>query len=267
MLNRMRDLVKRLELPQEPDEQDVVYRIIDEEQNAVEVTAAQYTRWRLLNDVSQLAIVGRDVIRDVRVYTTFSIMPEDRGYKPFGTSAVNLSTLEPLSMYGQRYDTWQQAEVGHRQVVERIRRDFAAVSGTAPDDPAPSFVVLAVSQSLDEALASAFQVRAASDSLATISTPLLMSDGSHIDVDVAQVDDGFALSFPSEGSELSWEDLAERLDSGRSADLCRLFGVTASPNGLSCSAAAPEQLGVAVVNLAQAVATASFALPKSDDNP
>ena len=40
MLNRFRDLVKRLELPD--DELDTVYRIIDNNYQTVEVTAAQY---------------------------------------------------------------------------------------------------------------------------------------------------------------------------------------------------------------------------------
>ena len=111
MLNRFRDFVKRLELPQE-EEGEVVYRIIDDDLNAVEVTAAQYGIWRLQHDVTKRAIVGQDSVESVMVRTTFSIMPENRGYKPFGTSAYEVSTFEPLTQYTQRYDTWQEAEQG-----------------------------------------------------------------------------------------------------------------------------------------------------------
>ena len=93
MLNRFRDFVKRLELPQEDD---VVYRIIDDNSNAVEVTQAQYAMWRMQHDVTKRAVVGEDTVENVMVRTTFSIMPEHRGYKPFGTSAFEIAFFDPL---------------------------------------------------------------------------------------------------------------------------------------------------------------------------
>ena len=110
MLNRFRDLVKRLELPD--DERDIVYRIIDNNYQTVEVTAAQYGNWRMQNDVVQKAIVGQDTVENVRVSTRFSIMPENRNYKPFGTSAFDMTSLDSLigyTRYTRRYDTWNDA--------------------------------------------------------------------------------------------------------------------------------------------------------------
>ena len=124
MLNRFRDFVKRLELPQ-GEERGIVYRIIDDEFNTLEVTAAQYGIWRMQNDVTKRAVVGQDMVEDVMVRTTFSIMPEHRGYKPFGTSAYGMPLYDPLTQYSQRYDTWGEAEQGHRNILERIRRDSA----------------------------------------------------------------------------------------------------------------------------------------------
>ena len=85
---------------------------------AVEVTAAQYGIWSLQNYVTKSAIVGQDTVEGVMLRTTFSIMPESRGYKPFGTSAYEVSSFEPLIQYSQRYDTWQEAEQGHRNTLE-----------------------------------------------------------------------------------------------------------------------------------------------------
>ena len=121
MLNRFRDLVKRLELPE--DERDVVYRIIDDNFNAVEVTAAQYANWRMQNDVTQKAVVGQDTVENVRVRTTFSIMPENRNYKPFGTSAFNLTSLDPAHLNTPADTTpgWRRnADTGIP--LQRIRR-------------------------------------------------------------------------------------------------------------------------------------------------
>ena len=61
MLNRFRDFVKRLELPQ-GEERGIVYRIIDDEFNTLEVTAAQYGIWRMQNDVTKRAVVGQDMV-------------------------------------------------------------------------------------------------------------------------------------------------------------------------------------------------------------
>ena len=57
MLERFRTFVKRLELPSDQD--DLVYRIIDRERNAIEVTPSEYGNWRLRNDVTKLAVVGQ----------------------------------------------------------------------------------------------------------------------------------------------------------------------------------------------------------------
>ena len=98
MLDRIRGFVKQLELPQE-DEGEVVYRIIDSGRNAVEVSAAQYAAWRVRNDVANLAVVGQDNVGDFLVKTIFSIMPENRSYKPFGTSAYVMPDFDPVTTY------------------------------------------------------------------------------------------------------------------------------------------------------------------------
>ena len=61
MLNRFRNMVKRLELTEE--ERDVVHRIIDGNFNTVEMSPAQYAIWSMQNDVTQKAIVGQDSMK------------------------------------------------------------------------------------------------------------------------------------------------------------------------------------------------------------
>ena len=191
MLDRFRDLVKRLELPQEDA---VVYRIIDDELNAVEVTQSQYTRWRLQHDVARRAVVGQDIVDDVMVRTTFSIMPENRGYKPFGTSAYGMTLYDALPQYSQRYDTWREAEAGHRQMVERIRHDN--VKARTADDKAQALsgTAGAVRLAVTEGLPALFMVHVHSDDEVTVHTPMRRMDGAPINVAVSVADSGFRVS-------------------------------------------------------------------------
>ena len=193
MLNRFRDFVKRLELPQE-EQGNVVYRIIDEHLNAVEVTSAQYTAWRMQYDIASRAVVGQDTAGDVMVRTTFSIMPEDRSYKPFGTSAYELSSYEVLTQYSQRYDTWREAEQGHRNILDRIRREQATARATDQRAEALSGTAGAVRLAVSAGLAAMFRVHAHSEEEVTVHTPLLRINGSNVDVVVAVEGNGFRLT-------------------------------------------------------------------------
>lgn len=251
MLNRFRDLVKRLELPEE--ERDIVYRIIDDNNNAVEVTAGQYARWRMLNDVAQRAIVGQDTVENVRVRTTFSIMPEDRNYKPFGTSAFDMVNLDPLLEYSRRYDTWNEAEKGHRDTLDRIRNDNSrarvaeemaqALTGPAGD------VRIAISVDLP----AIFDVEARSDDVVRVSTPLLRPDESPIEITVNANGGGFSLSAPIEVSPNNSVLTLSRLRSEQVSRLCGSMGVSLEGVSLTCTADSPSHLAVAIVRLAQAV--------------
>ena len=257
MLNRLRDFVKRLELPQDGG---VVYRIIDDEFNAVEVTAAQYTNWRMQNDVTKRAIVGQDVIDDVMVRTTFSIMPEHRGYKPFGTSAYEMSVYDPLTQYTQRYDTWGEAERGHRGTLERIRRDHAtaraaerrveSLAGTAGE------VRLAISADLP----ALFRVTAHSENEIAVQTPLLRSDGTPVELAISPSGGGFVLA----GSLGALPSDSTSLTAGRVNRMCETLDVSEESGTLVYKAEDASQLGLGIIKLAQAIACLSIV--SSDGN-
>ena len=252
MLNRFRDFVKRLELPQ-GEEADVVYRIIDDDLIAVEVTAAQYGIWRLQNDVTKRAIVGQDTIESVMVRTTFSIMPENRGYKPFGTSAYEVSTFEPLSQYSQRYDTWEQAERGHRSTLEHIRRDHATALATERRVEELSGTAGEVRLAISAGLPALFQVEARSEREAAVSTPLTRPDGAAIEMSVQASDGGFRLSAAIEVAPNNSILTLSRLRSDQVSRLCQGMGVYLEDGSLTCEVEEASQLGQAIVRLSQAV--------------
>lgn len=244
MLNRFRDFVKRLELPQ-GEEDDVVYRIIDDDLIAVEVTAAQYGIWRLQNDVTKKAIVGQDTIESVMVRTTFSIMPEHRGYKPFGTSAYEVSTFEPLTQYSQRYDTWQEAELGHRTTLEHIRRDHATVLATEQRVEALSGTAGAVRLAVSAGIPAMFEVSVHSVDQVDVQTPLVRPDGTFVMVSVYDAGDGFRLSGYA-GPGLSG-----------AGELCEMLGLTVEGDSVTCDVADEAELPRGIIRVAQAIACIS----------
>lgn len=251
MLNRFRDFVKRLELPQE-EEGGVVYRIIDDGLNAVEVTAAQYGIWRLQNDVTKRAIVGQDTVESVMVRTTFSIMPENRGYKPFGTSAYEVTTFDPLPQYSHRYDTWQEAERGHRNTLEQIRRDHATAMATERRADALAGTAGAVRLAVSAGIPAMFEVTVHSDDRVDVQTPLVRSDGTFVVVNVTEADDGFKLSGYA------------GLGISAAGELCGMLGLAAEGYSVTCVVVDEAELPKGILSVAQAAACISVSQqPKS----
>ena len=244
MLNRFRDFVKRLELPQE-DEGVVVYRIIDDDLNAVEVTAAQYGIWRLQHDVTKRAIVGQDTVESVMVRTTFSIMPENRGYKPFGTSAYEVNTFDPLPQYSQRYDTWREAERGHRSTLEQVRRDHATALATERRAEALVGAAGAVRLAVSAGIPAMFYVTGHSGEHVIVETPLIRSGGTHVVVTVSEEVEGFKLSgYAGPGTSGSGE-------------LCGMLGLAVEGDSVTCKVVDEAELPGGIIRVAQAVACIS----------
>ena len=255
MLDRFRDFVKRLELPQDDE---VVYRIIDEDSNAVEVTQSQYIRWRLQHDVTQSAVVGEDTIENVKVRTTFSIMPENRNYKPFGTSAFDVASLDPLLQYSVRYDTWEEAERGHRHTLEVIRRDSAMARVVEERVESLAGVAGEVRLAISAGLPAIFQVTENSDTGVTVSTPLTRADGSSIEMTVAAIESGFRLSAPIELTRNSSILTLSRLRSEQVNRVCGELGVSLDDASLMCDADDTVHLGEAIVKLSQGLVCLTY---------
>ena len=243
MLNRFRDFVKRLELPQEED--DVVYRVIDDDRNAVEVTAAQYGIWRLQHDVTKRAIVGQDTVEGVMVRTTFSIMPENRGYKPFGTSAYEVDTFDPLPQYSQRYDTWRQAEQGHRSTLEQVRRHLATAMATERRAEALSGAAGAVRLAVSAGIPALFHVSGLADEQVIVETPLIRSGGTHVMVTVSEEGEGLKLRGYAGPGVLG------------AGELCRMLGLAAENDSVTCVVVDEAELPSGILRVAQAVACIS----------
>ena len=213
------------------------------------------------NDVVQKAIVGQDTVENVRVSTRFSIMPENRNYKPFGTSAFDMTSLDPLigyTRYTRRYDTWNEAERGHRETLERIRHEYArsraaeqraeALAGTAGE------VRLAISANLP----ALFQVAEQSVDEVIVSTPLLRADSSSIEVSVSDDGHGFSLSAPVGASPVESIASLGKLNAAQVDRISSALGVSVESGALACRADDPSQIGHAIVRLGQAVACLSF---------
>ena len=244
MLDRFRGLLQRLELPPE-DEESTVYRILDDNRRVLEVSPSRYFSWRMRDDLAKSTIVGSGLVQDISVRTTFSIMPESKGYKPFGTSATHIVLFEPLTEYSQRYDTWYEAERGHRNVVERVGRDLTEAE--AEKEIAQSFVGLAAElrELLSEPIPDLFSV-ARHGEVARVRTPLRRPDGSFIEVDVVRSGSGFLLSeaaAPGRADCIAYSD--EFLEA---LDVVLVGGV------LTGRAGNARQLGTALLRLGQAVA-------------
>ena len=256
MLNRFRDFVKRLELPQEDG--DVVYRIIDDDLNAVEVTESQYARWRLQHDVARMAVVGEDSVENIRVRTTFSIMPENRNYKPFGTSAFDMATLDPRLEYSRRYDTWEDAEKGHKGILELISRDMAR--SRAADDRAEALAGVAgeVRLAISAFLPSLYHVEAQADDWASVVTPMSRADGSSIELSVTVQDHGFTLRGAIESSPSNSILTLGRLRSDQVHRLCDSLGVTVDSDSLACWTDDASHLGASIIRLSQALACLTY---------
>lgn len=264
MLNRFRDLVKRLELPE--DERDIVYRIIDDDLIAVEVTAAQYGSWRMQNDVAQKAIVGQDTVENVWVRTTFSIMPENRNYKPFGTSAVDVTSLDPLLEYSRRYDTWREAERGHREALQRVRRNAATARAAEEKAEALAGTAGEVRLALSADLPHLFEIREQSENDVNIATPLLGADGASIELSVSAKGAGFTLTAAVEATPGDLPPLMGKPGAENVNRLCRSLGVSMGKSVLVCEVEDASQLGRAIVKLAQAAAYLSFLLSADSEN-
>ena len=244
MLDRIRGFVKQLELPQD-DEWTVVYRIIDANRNAIEVTPAQYATWRVRHDVAKLAIVGQDNIGNFLVKTTFSIMPENRNYKPFGTSAFMMPDFDPVTTYSRRYDTWREAELGHYETVELLRQEQEI-----PDSETgkQNKEVELVRRAFASGLPGLFQVEAGPSSGALVRTPWNLPNGNAVELIVVEDDQGFVLT---------WSGAAvlevERLQLRQVNDVCETLGVLLLNGVLNKRAENAGQVLESITILTQAV--------------
>ena len=256
MLNRFRDFVKRLELPQEGE--DVIYRILDGDLNAVEVTQSQYARWRMQNDVADRAVVGQDTVGNVRVRTTFSIMPENRGYKPFGTSAFDMASLDPLVEHSRRYDTWAEAQRGHRDTLDHIRREIARARATDERAEALSGTAGEVRLAISADLPALFRVDVRSEGEVAVETPLLRADGTSIQLSVLATAAGFSLRAPVEVEPSNSVLTLSQLRSEQVERICGAMGVTLEDGTLTCKLEDASQLGHAIVRLSQALACLTY---------
>jgi hypothetical protein len=249
MLNRFRNLAKRLELPQESE--NLVYRIIDANQNLVEVSTAQYARWRMNNDVTKRAVVGLDTVENVVVRTTFSVMPEDRAYKPFGTSAYELPDYDPRPEFSQRYDSWVEAERGHQQTLSRIRQEAAQAAADAEIAQAFAGTAAEVREAITAQLPDLFSVSRSND-LARVRTPLLMADGNSVELFVTQ-----------EGGEFLLTGVDPAVDESRGeTSLSEIFeksGVSVVDGHMTIRVSDPGKLASAILAISQAIVRASFA--------
>ena len=253
MMKQFRSLVKRLELqPQESS--TVVYRIIDRQRNIVEVSPSEYAIWRMQNDVARQSVVGQDTVGEVMVRTTFSIMPEDRTYKPFGTAAFELPMCDPLPEHSRRYDTWQEAEQGHRETVELIRKEIeegrAHLNHVSATDSAES---QDVRHAIQSGLPGLFEVIPRGGGI-VLQTPFLLPGGSTVNLLVAREEDGFSLS--------ALEHAAPADSSGKAGslvdELCDHLGVSHSDGHITAWVEEPSQLPRAAVALAQAIVCSSY---------
>ena len=244
MLDRIRGFVKQLELPQE-DEVEVVYRIIDGDRNAVEVSASEYARWRVRNDVAKLAVVGQDNVGDFLVKTTFSIMPENRSYKPFGTSAYAMPDFDPVTTYSRRYDTWRDAELGHHETVELLRQEQEVPDGDAEKQ---NKEVEVVRRAFASGLPGLFQVEVAHSVGALVRTPWNLPDGSAVELVVVEDGEGYSVSGP--GTAIPE---MEGLRQQQVAEVCTTLEVSLANGALIKRAENAGQLLEAIAALAQAV--------------
>ena len=256
MLNRFRDFVKRLELPEE--EGDVIYRILDNDLNAVEVTQSQYARWRVQHEVTERSIVGQDTVGNVRVRTTFSIMPENRGYKPFGTSAFDVASLDPLVDFSRRYDTWAEAQSGHRETLDRIRRDFARAKAADERAEALSGAAGEARLAISAGLPALFQVESETEGEVAVVTPMTRADGTAIAMSIIDSGEGFQLTAPIEVAPNSSILTLSMLRSDQVNRLCESMGVSLEDGSLTCGIEDASRLGQAIVRLSQAVACLTF---------
>ena len=243
MLDRFRSALQRLEPPPRNDE-DVVYRILDDNRRVAVVSPPLYLSWRMTQDLERSTIVGRDLVEDVSVRTTFSIMPEGRDYRPFGTSATHTVLLEPLTQYSQRYDTWEEAERGHQHVLSRVGRDLAEAQ--ADREVARNFAGVAaeVRETLSEPMPDLFQVTRQGEA-ARVRTPLYRADGSPVVVEIVRSGTGFLLS-KIVSSE--WPR-----NTAPSQELLEILGVAPENGALACRVDNARQLGAALLRLGQAI--------------
>lgn len=244
MLDRIRGFVKQLELPQD-DEGEVVYRIIDGDRQAVEVSASQYARWRVGNDVAKLAVVAQDRVGDFLVKTTFSIMPENRSYRPFGTSAYLMPDFDPITSYSRRYNTWQEAELGHYETVGLLRQEQEV-----PDSDAgkQNKEVEVVRRAFASGLPGLFQVEAAPGDGALIRAPWNLADGSAVELIVVEDGEGYSILGPESPIPES-EELRQR----QVSNVCGTLGVSLVDRALNKKAKNAGELLEAVTVLTQAV--------------
>lgn len=244
MLDRIRGLVKQLELPRE-EEADIVYRVIDDDRNAVEVGPAQYAMWRMTHDVAKLAVVGQDNIGDFLVRTTFAIMPENRSYKPFGTSAFRIPDFDPATTYSRRYDTWHEAELGHYETVELLRQEQEVPES---DTAKQNKVVEIARRGFASSLPNLFQVGAAHEYGALVQTPWVLLDGSAVDLIVVEAEGSFLVN--GAGPAVSeMEDLRQQ----QIRNVCETLDVTLVDGNLVIKAENAGDLLDAILLLTQAV--------------
>ena len=244
MLERIRGFVKQLELPQDEDEA-VVYRIIDNARNAVEVSAAQYATWRLRNDAAKLAVVGQDSVGEFLVRTTFSVMPENRSYKPFGTSAYRIPDFDPATAYSRRYDTWREAELGHYETVELLRQEQEVADSEAEKQ---NKAIEIVRRAFALGLPGLFQVEAAHEYGVLVRTPWVLLDGSAVDLIVVEADGSFSLS--GTGPAVSG---MEGRQQQQIREVCGTLGVTPVDGSLIIKAENAGQMLESITLLMQAV--------------
>ncbi len=265
MLNRFRNLVKRLELPAEEPEDDRVYRIIDSEFNAVEVSPAQYGIWRMQNDVAEMAIVGQETVGDFTVRTTFSIMPEHRGYKPFGTSVYEMPHFDPRTEFSRRYDTWQEAEHGHREMLARL----ALLSNDATSEDSQEYTGVAgeIWEGLQRGLAPLFVIAPGPGDDVEVRTPIRLPNGMWLELLVRKHGDKFVVAYPMERIELvGYRNLLSAMDDEMGRDMLEgntflfeeLAVVSAAGGELVAEAESAEQLPAAIMALSQVIVHCSL---------
>ncbi len=251
MLDRIRGLVKQLELPQDDDEA-VVYRIIDANRNAVEVTPAQYATWRVQHDVAKLTVVAQDTVGNILVRTTFSIMPENRNYKPFGTSAVLVPDYEPATGHSRRYDTWQEAELGHKETVELLTKHLENTTQsdgeTRQDEETDG-----VRRAIGSGLPGLFQVDGDSTAGARVRTPWLLPNGAAVEICILEEDEGFTLTGPGPAISAGEERQHQHID-----NVCETLGVSLVNGVLTNRVEDAGQLPQAITALMQAIVCVSY---------
>ena len=185
-------------------------------------------------------------------------MPENRNYKPFGTHAFDMTSLEPLTEYSRRYDTWREAERGHRETLERIRRDYARVRAVDQRADALAGAIEEVRLAISADLPALFQAEQRSGSEVSVLTPLIRADGTLIELVVTAGESEFIVTAPLDASPDGYSLALENLQPETLDLLCTALGLSVESGTLTRREGDSSQLGRALIRVAQAVACLSY---------